>query len=218
MSSQEVQQSLKAMDSNNDGQITKMELFNALKKMNSQSNILVQPSQDQNNLYPSFSTYTPVENNKIEQNKNYYNQPQTYNGGGGKQVEQQYQYTQPQITTTPQSYEAVPYGGVVGVDKKNAANYVKPKKQKAVSHGQGYAPMMATSPVMYTGVNPYGGMGYPMGPMGMGMGGMGMGMGMGMGPMGPYGPRSYGMMGGMGYGMNPFMDLLGGLFGLGRFF
>lgn len=68
---------------------------------------------------------------------------------------------------------------------------------------------MTTAPMM----SPMMGMGYPMGPMGPWDHGAYGPMGMGPGPMGMMGG-----MGGMGYGMNPFMSLLGGLFGLGRFF
>lgn len=60
MTAQQVQNSLKAMDSNNDGQITKVELYNALKKMNAQSNIFSQNTQD-NNLYPHLSNVNPVQ-------------------------------------------------------------------------------------------------------------------------------------------------------------
>ena len=123
------------------------------------------------------------------------------------------------MSVSPQSYEAVPFANNIALQqKKNTANYnyVKPKKQKAIS--QGYVPVsvpvVTTAPITQN-YNPMMTMGYPMGYGGP----MGMGMGMGpMGMMGP-GPGPMGMMGGMGsFGMSPFMGLLGGLFGLGRFF
>lgn len=69
MSMQQVQQSLKSMDTNSDGHITKTELFNALKKMNTQSGIfglsnqtgLSQAQSFTNNnsiQYPNFSNVT----------------------------------------------------------------------------------------------------------------------------------------------------------------
>lgn len=69
MSMWQVQQSLKAMDTNSDGQITKTELYNALKKMNIQSGLLGISNQSQvsqvpalinNNFvkYPTFSNVT----------------------------------------------------------------------------------------------------------------------------------------------------------------
>jgi hypothetical protein len=199
---QQVQSALRTMDTNSDGQITKTELYDALKRMNGASGLFGTQTSKVSQIpyqsttpgiqYPNFSALTPKTPIAINTNQNLYAKPQQAltNNFVTSQIipgtnTQTTQY-QPTFMTVPQQ-QIVPF-------------YTQPT---FIPPPMAYGPPMFGGPMMMSPMM----MGPMMPPMMGPMGPMGM-MGM-MGPrMGRFGPF------GMGMGMNPLAALVGGLFGL----
>ena len=230
MSMQQVQQSLRAMDTNSDGQITKMELFNALKKMNLQSGLFGNSSQVPTQIsnakvqYPGFSNIGQVQSNvqQLPQSiQKEYVKPQIVNNFVTSQII-------PGTITNNNQIKIQAQPGIIqqqGIPKVITVQEYQPKRN-VIHINEVIQPVIMTPPAVVTvpmiGPPPF--MGPPMGPfgpMGMGMGFGPMGgmspfgpMGMGpMGMMGPFGPMGMRPFGGPFGGMNPFAALFGGLFG-----
>ena len=73
MTPQQVQHSLNTMDTNNDGKITKKELFDALKRISVQSAIHAHTPGNQGMLYPSLeSAITPDYYDQPKQEEDYF--------------------------------------------------------------------------------------------------------------------------------------------------
>lgn len=218
MSAQQVQQSLRVMDTNNDGHITKLELFNALKKMNNgQFNMLAPQTNNPSQIplqsnstviqYPHLSSVVIPPKQTLQQQSssaNLYVKPQVQVQATTNYIPSQIvpvtsgiqQIYQPSINTIPtMTVQPVPYMGME-VPKRTIIN------QHEVIQPIIPAPSLMPPPMMM----PYGpGMGMGMGPFGPPMG---------MGYMGP--PAFMGPMGGP-FGLSPLSIMLGSLFGFPMF-